>query len=221
MGFDEGLKGLSLEARKGRRWRWARAGVVLLVGWELLAWGAALALVVTAELPQADALVVLSGSTSYVERALWAAQLFREGRAPRVLLTNDAARGGWSTAEQRNPYFVERAAEELRRAGVPAERIEVLPGTVDGTYEESVRLREYAAANGLRSLLVVTSGYHSRRALWTLRRVFATGGVEVGLSAAPPGPTTPRPATWWMSAGGWRVVAGEYLKFIYYWRHYG
>lgn len=194
---------------------------MLLAGWELLAWGAALALLATAEMPKADALVVLSGSTSYVERALWAAQLFREGRAPRVLLTNDAARSGWSTAEQRNPYFVERAAEELRRAGVPAERIEVLPGTVGGTHEESVRLREYAAAKGLRSLLVVTSGYHSRRALWTLRRVFGAGGVEVGLSAAPPGAATPRPATWWMSAGGWRVVAGEYLKFIYYWQHYG
>jgi uncharacterized SAM-binding protein YcdF (DUF218 family) len=115
---------------------------------------------------------------------------------------------------------VERAAAELRRAGVPAERIEVLPRVVNGTHDEAVLLREYAAAKGLRSLLVVTSAYHSRRALWTLRRVFERSGVAVGLSAPPPDGATPSPATWWLSARGWREVAGEYLKFIYYRLHY-
>jgi uncharacterized SAM-binding protein YcdF (DUF218 family) len=194
---------------------------LLLAVWELLAWGSARALWVDAELSRADVLVVLSGSTSYVERARWAAQLFHAGGAPRVVLTNDDRRGGWSNAEQRNPYFVERAAEELRGAGVPAERIEVLPQTVAGTHDEAVLLREYAEARGARSLIVVTSAYHSRRALWTLRRVFRGSGIEVGLSAVPPGGSqTPTPATWWLSARGWQMVAGEYLKFIYYWLHY-
>lgn len=200
---------------------WRRAGVclLLLAFWELLAWGGARALMVSAEMPRAEALVVLSGSTSYVERARRAAQLFHEGRAPRVVLTDDGGRSGWSNAEQRNPYFVERAAAELLSAGVPAENIEVLPRAVSGTHDEAVLLREYAGTKGMRSLLVVTSAYHSRRALWTLRRVFAGSGVEVGLSA-PPGVQTPSPAWWWLSARGWQVVAGEYLKFTYYWLHY-
>ena len=194
--------------------------LLLLAAWELLAWGGARALMVRAEIERADALVVLSGSTSYVERARWAARLFHEGRAPRVVLTNDGRRGGWSQAEQRNPYFVERAAEELARAGVPAGQIEVLPETVAGTHDEAVLLREYAASKGLRSVCVVTSAYHSRRALWTLRRAFGGSGVGVGLSAPPPGGQTPSPATWWLSARGWQVVAGEYSKFIYYWLYY-
>ena len=194
--------------------------MLLLAAWELLAWGGARVLFVQAEVPHADALVVLSGSPAYVERALWAARLFREGRAPRVVLTDDGRRGGWSNAERRNPYFVERAAEELRRAGVPAERIEILPRAVTGTHDEALLLREYAVARGARSLSVVTSAYHSRRALWTLRRVFEGSGVEVGLSAVPAGSLTPAPATWWLSARGWQMVAGEYLKFIYYWLHY-
>jgi uncharacterized SAM-binding protein YcdF (DUF218 family) len=195
--------------------------VLVLAAWELLAWGGARVLSVQAELPRADALAVLSGSTAYVERARRAAQLFHEGRAPRVVLTDDGRRGGWSNAERRNPYFVERAAEELRRAGVPAERIEILPRIVTGTHDEAVLLREYAGARGVRSLCVVTSAYHSRRALWTLRRAFEGSGVEVGLSAAPAGGLTPAPATWWLSALGWQMVAGEYLKFTYYWLHYG
>ncbi|MGH9944035.1 MAG: YdcF family protein [Pyrinomonadaceae bacterium] len=199
---------------KSLPWRRARVCVLLLAEWELLAWGGARALLVNAEVSRADALVVLSGSTSYVERARWAAQLFHAGRAPRVVLTNDDQRGGWSNAERRNPYFVERAAEELRRTGVPAERNEVLPRAVTGTHDEAVLLREYAGAKGARSLLVVTSAYHSRRALWTLRRAFRESGVEVGLSAVPVGGSqTPAPATWWLSA---RLANGSGRVFEVY-----
>jgi uncharacterized SAM-binding protein YcdF (DUF218 family) len=198
----------------------ARTGVLFLLAWELISWTGARALITRAELPRAETLVVLSGSTSYEERAGWAAQLFKEGRSPHIVLTNDDTRGGWSNAQQRNPYFVERSVEELRRAGVPAQSIEVLPRAVNSTYDEAVLLREYATARGVGSLLVITSGYHSRRALWTLRRVFRGSGVEVGLSAAPAGRQTPAPSTWWLSAWGWHLVAGEYLKFIYYWLHY-
>jgi uncharacterized SAM-binding protein YcdF (DUF218 family) len=195
------------KTRNGLQWRRALFCLAALAGWELLAWCGALALRASAEIPRADALAVLSGSTTHVERARWAARLFHEGRAPRVVLTNDGQRGGWSNAEGRNPYFVERAAEELRSAGVPAGRIEVLPRPVGGTRDEAARLR---------SLYVVTSAYHSRRALWTLRREFEGSGVEVGLSAVPPGDQTPAPGLWWLSARGWQMVAGEYLKFIYY-----
>ena len=197
----------------GRRAAWA---LVALAAWSLAAWGAARWLVVRADLPKADALAVLAGSSTYVERSRRAAELFREGRAPLVLLTDDGQRGGWSAAEERNLFFVERAAEELRRAGVPADRIEVLPGAVSSTHDEAVRLREHAGARGLRSVLVVTSAYQSRRALWTLRRVFEGSGVEVGLSAVEPGLQAPRAATWWFVPLGWRLVPGEYLKLIYY-----
>jgi hypothetical protein len=95
-----------------------------VVAWPPLAWGAALWLAAGAGpssgAANADALAVLAGSSTYVERARLAAALFREGRAPLVLLTDDNLMGGWSEAEQRNPLFVERAAGELRRAGVPA-----------------------------------------------------------------------------------------------------
>lgn len=204
------------------RQRRIRVGLLLaLVAWPLVAWAAARALTVRAEVARADAIVVLSGSSAYVERTRRAAELFRAGVAPKVILTNDNAMSGWSSAQQRNPLFVERATEELRRAGVPGERIEVLPQTVAGTYEEAVLLREYAAARGTRSLLFVTSGYHSRRALWTLRRVFRESGVEVGLAASSPGDQTPTPFTWWWSRRGWRAVGLEYPKLIYYRVRYG
>jgi uncharacterized SAM-binding protein YcdF (DUF218 family) len=202
--------------RAERARRVACAGAALSLAAWLMAWGAAQLLIVRAELPHADALVVLAGSSAYTERVLHAAQLFSEGRAPLIILTHDGERSNWSDSQQRNPFFVERAAEELRRAGVPAERIEVLPRTVSSTHEEAMLLREYTTEHQIHSILLVTSAYHSRRALWTMRRVLRGSGVEVGLSAAALGRETPSSVTWWWYPRGWRIVAGEYLKLAYY-----
>src|SRR6185369_711733 len=146
-----------------------------------VAWAAAKFLVVNTPLHNADAIVVMSGSAVYKERTLRAAEFYHQGLAPRIILTNDNLRGEWSSAEQRNPFFYERARNNLLFLGVPAERVEVIAQPVTSTYEEAQTLREYAVAHGLRSLLVVTSAYHSRRALWTLNRVFAGTGIEISL----------------------------------------
>ena len=208
---------------KSRRWRSRRTLkwlLLFLVVWFLLAWLAARALVVDAHLASADAIVVMSGSSAYRERTQKAAELYRQGRAPLVLLTDDQTRGGWSSAQQRNPYFVERATDELIKAGVPADRIRIVPGLASSTRAEALILKDYALAQGLRSVLVVTSAYHSRRALRTLRQTFADTPTTVGLESAPRGSTTPSPFFWWLLPEGWRSVGGEYVKLTYYWFNY-
>lgn len=201
-------------------WRRGRIALLALLIWSLLAWAAAEALIVKSELAQADALVVLAGSSTYVERTQRAAQLFQEGRAPKIILTNDNVPGGWSVEEERNPLFVELAADELKRQGVPAEKIEIVPGVVSSTYDEAVRLSQYAGAKNLRSILIVTSAYQSRRALWIMRRVFSGSEVVIGITVVEPGQQAPRSATWWWSGLGWQMVPGEYLKMAYYWVKY-
>jgi uncharacterized SAM-binding protein YcdF (DUF218 family) len=195
--------------------------LVFIVVWGILAWVAARALMVTAPLASADAIAVLSGSGTYVERTRKAAELYRQGRAPLVLLTDDHMRGGWSSALQRNPYFVERATDQLIDQGVPAEKIRIVPGLASSTHDEALLIKDYATAQELRSILVVTSAYHSRRALRSLRHSFAGTGTVVGLEPVPPGSQTPSPAFWWLQLKGWRSVGGEYVKLVYYWLKYG
>jgi len=195
--------------------------LILIVAWFVVAWLAARALIVNVDLPQADAIVVLSGSSTYVERTHKAAELYNQRRAPLVVLTDDNTRGGWSSAQQRNPYFVERAHEELVRLGVPPAQIRVAPGVADGTSAEASIIKDYAAAHGLRSVLVVTSAYHSRRALRTLRQAFAGTGTTLGITTVPTGWQTPAPAFWWLHFEGWRSVGGEWVKLIYYWLKFG
>lgn len=184
-----------------------------IVAW-LLAWGAARLLVVCAPLENADAILVLSGSSRLAERNHLAAELFRQGRAPRVILTNDYQQLGWDSKEQRNPFSYEFARMILQADGVPSEQIEVLTQLVKGTYGELELARKYARQQRLRSLLIVTSAYHSRRALWTAGNLFKGTGVVIGLEHASPAPS---PWIWWLHTGGWQLVPGEYLKMLYYW----
>ena len=202
---------------------WARGWKVVLtlvLAWPFVAWLAALALINPVSLPRADAVVVLSGSSAYIERSRRAAELYKEGRAPRVVLTNDNLRGPWSEARQVNPLFVERAQEELVRAGVPAASVEVLPDTVGGTHDEAVAVYNYATQKGIHSVLFVTSPYHTRRALWTMQRAFRNSGVAVGVETMEDGEQTPPATTWWLHRRGWSVVALEYPKLIYYYWKY-
>lgn len=194
--------------------------LAVLAIWPLLAWIAARKLIATAELTHADAIVVLAGSSAYVERAHRAAQLFREGRAGKIVLTNDNQESGWSNELQRNPLFIERAAAELVDAGVSQSAIELLSHPVSSTHDEALLLRDYAVAHDLRSILIVTSAYHSRRALWIFRRAFAGSSINVGIATVAPGWQTPAPSTWWLRPSGWETVAGEYLKFLYDWCFY-
>src|SRR5712664_2328195 len=187
-------------------------GLLCLCSWPLLALFAAQLLIVKSELAAADAIVMLSGSATYLERADWAARLYREGRAPVIILTNDSLISGWDRKEERNPYFYELAARELLKRGVPESKIQVVSDIALGTYEESLGVRDYATAHRLKRLLVVTSAYHTRRTLWSLRHACEGSGIEVGIDSPPPGWQTPAPSRWWWRRWGWKVVAGEYVK---------
>lgn len=191
---------------------------MILLLWPVLAWVAARALLPDQNdcAASADAMVVLAGARAYPERTRLAAELFGDGVAPRILLTHDGVRGEYLATQTRNPWMVERAAWALQRHGVPIPRIEILPGVVSSTRDEAELLRRYAAERPLRSLLVVTSGYHARRARWTFDRAFADSGTRIYLCSVSPEGTRLAPGRWWLSLAGWDEVAGEYVRRIGY-----
>ena len=168
----------------------------------------------------ADAIVVMSGSGTFRERAQHAAALFRRRPRPKIVLTNDYLQSNWSQAEQRNPYYYERSRDELLRAGVPDDKIAVIMVPIRSTHDEAVLLKGYADANHLSSLLIVTSAYHSRRVFWTFRRVFAGSGKLIGIDPAEPRIESPAAATWWLHRLGWEMVPKEYAKILVYWLRY-
>lgn len=188
--------------------------------WILLAPFLAENLIVEKNLPQAEAIFILGGSSTYIERCQHAAFLFKRGIAPKIFLTNDGQQAGWDRREQRNPYFVEKARRELISQGVPENAVEILPKIVDGTKDEANLLVDIFGERKLYSVLLVTSAYHSRRTLQTFEAAAASQKdltVEIGINPAPAGLQTPSPASWWLKPAGWKWIGGEYLKILYYW----
>lgn len=194
--------------------------LIFFTGWILIAPFLAERLIVEKSLTHADVIVVLGGSSVYLERTEKAAEVYKAGVAPKILLTDDGEKSGWSRTEKRNPPFVELARANLVAQGVPVENIEIIKPNGSGTVYEAQVLREKARENDWQSILIVTSAYHTRRALRTFEKVFASENIQIGIAAPQTGRQTPSPFYWWLTIRGWNMVAGEYVKSFYYWMYY-
>jgi uncharacterized SAM-binding protein YcdF (DUF218 family) len=168
-------------------------------------WILSRALVVQVSLPRADAIVVMAGAPVYFDRVAHAGRLYLDGRAPRILLTNDGVRGSWSRTLQRNPLYYERAILRLNQAGVPSTAVEVLPGRVDRDVRGSKPHLGFAREHGFASVIVVTSDFHTRRAFWSVRRALQGARINVGVEP------TASSAAWWKT-NGVQAVFSEYVK---------
>ena len=103
--------------------------------------------------------------------------------------------------------------------GLAAAAIEDLVEPAIGPEEAGATL-SYAAARGLRSVLVVTSPYHGRRALATFRQAFGASPVRVGIATASQ-ESLLRPDRWWTSASDRWYVAYESAGILWYAVRYG
>lgn len=193
---------------------------LLLGAWIIIAPFLATALIVEKPLDHSDAIIVLSGSAVYKERTKKAAELYKQGISPRIFITDDATKSGWNAGEEKNIPYVELEQRELIANGVSPDAITVLPGTVAGTDDEAKKLREEIDARPLSKVLIVTSAYHTRRALRTFEKILAGKNVEIGIAHPPAGEQTPQPNYWWLKPRGWQTVAGEYVKSVVYYVFY-
>ncbi len=169
-------------------------------------------LIVSQEPEPADLLMVLNGSED--TRPVYASQLYRHGFSPRVAI----ARAESGTAVQLGlyPNATDVAVQVLQRLGVPAEHIVTIPvaGGVTSTRDEARALADYASANEIRRVIVVTSALHTRRARWVFRRQLAPLGIEVRMVGAPH--IGYDASNWWRRERGLVGVTNEYLKLLYY-----
>ncbi len=175
--------------------------------------GAAHLLTVRDSLRGADAILMMSGD--YDVRPEEAARVYRLGLAPRVVLVREkdspAVRLGVL------PNSSDAAVAVMRRLGVPQAAIVVLrfPGGAASTDDESRAFREWAYTARPRTVIAVTSAFHSRRARWLLRRQLDRLDVTVLMDGVPDWEFDE--SNWWRNKRGLIVYVEEYLKFIHNW----
>jgi len=134
------------------------------------------------ELPEAEAIILLGGSTRVPtpprntveitesgDRVLYAAHLYKEGKAPLIIAT-----GGRITWLQNAPPEADSMKNLLIEIGVPESAI-IEETQALNTYENALYTKKILEQRGIKQSLLVTSASHMPRSL----RVFQKQGIDV------------------------------------------
>jgi uncharacterized SAM-binding protein YcdF (DUF218 family) len=138
--------------------------------------------IVEDQLERSDAIIVLSDDNFYADRATRAAELFRRDMAPEVVASGRRLR----------PFagIAELMVHDLSERGVPKGKIEAFAHDANNTREEAQALAQLAARKKWRSVIVVTSNYHTRRVRYIYARVFPST-IRVQIASARDGDFDP------------------------------
>ncbi len=146
----------------------------------------------------ADAIVVLGGGSG--ERPLKAAELFRGGAAPRVIIS------GGGDMEQNERMLLDH--------GVPADVIQIESAS-KSTRQNALFTIPLLRADGAHQVILVTSWYHSRRTL----KCFRHYAPDIEFYSHPSYFGSERSARSGTHIG--HYIGAEYVKLLGYWVCYG
>jgi len=165
-------------------------------------------------LDRADVILILAGAR--VERWLEGFELYKEGWAPRIVISPgpvDRIEYALHARGVRFPRQGDLVRDALLALGVPADAVTVLPDGVDNTAAEAAALQR-AFPPGITRLIVVTSPYHTRRAGFAFRRAFKHTPVTVIVRGSRY--SEAQPSRWWRRREDIRYIMSEMPKFVAY-----
>lgn len=163
---------------------------------------------------KSDLIVCLSGKN--VERGLAAADVFNRGLAPQVLVPREELPDGYDLLREKGlgyPESGELLAALLKALGVPESAILMGDVPVRSTLEEAEAVRALVERNHYRSVILITSPTHSRRAWLIFKRVMRE--TETRLAMVPTPYSRFKPEDWWKDRRYVQEVVLEYEKLIH------
>jgi len=175
-------------------------------------------LVVAHEPQKSDLIVCLAGGN--IERGLATADLYREGLAPSVFLTDEELPDGYALLKERGLHYPENIdllVMVLRGLGVPEAAVLRSPRRVTSTYDEALSVKGLIERHGYDSIILVTSPTHSRRAWMIFKRVLREEGCRIFMVPTPYSGF--HPGDWWEKREYTRQVVLEYQKIFFFLLH--
>jgi uncharacterized SAM-binding protein YcdF (DUF218 family) len=161
---------------------------------------------VVSQTPEGAGIVVVLAGDIRGERILRAIELVHQGYAPRVLVDGAMEIYGSREADVAITFALQHDASP--------EILEPFPMDADSTIEEAKIVDAELERRGIRKALVVTSNYHTRRAL-RIFEALGSGKVKYVMVAAPSSDF--QPDRWWYTRSGKKTLLLEYLKTINSW----
>ena len=145
-----------------------------------------------------DAIVILGDDNYNGDRATRAAELLKDGWAPRVIASGRYLR----------PYagIAELEEHDLADRGVPRSAIVRLAHRAENTRDEAIEISRMIAQHGWKRILVVTSDYHTRRTRYICVRTFPPGTTLRVVAARD---SDYDPDNWWRTRGGTKIFFHE------------
>ena len=181
----------------------------------VLSWLGSLMIVVD-PIQASDAILILDGSY-FGEREIVATDLYKDGYAPRVVVTLGYEPQSSEILRQRR---VRPASPKefklllLSELGVPDDSIVVLEEGIESTFDEAKLVADWVDDASIGSLILVTTRFHSARALYIFERVF--GDRNVRLTMYPTSVNYFNPETWWRNRKTLRIGLFELQKLLFY-----
>jgi uncharacterized SAM-binding protein YcdF (DUF218 family) len=161
-------------------------------------------LVVNDDLRAADAVITIGGNGP--ERVARAIELLGDGYGRYLIVSGGPYGGGRNSA-----LIMQRQA---LAAGLSAERI-LVDDRAQSTADNAVGSAALMKDRRLRSAILLTSPYHTRRAAVVFSRVFGRQGLAVRVLAVDDRHF--RVERWWTREFERRLVIGEYVKLLASW----
>ncbi len=152
------------------------------------------------ECGHADAIVALTGGSGRLKKAL-ALLLSEKGDYLIISGVNKSSDIG-------SIFFV----EFMEKKYVPHERVIMEKGS-KSTYENALATKKIVEFRNFKSLILLTSGYHMRRALYTFRRVLP---FDVAICAYPVYSPNFKLDNIWRDSRSFFILLSEFIKFYWY-----
>ncbi|MCI3922723.1 YdcF family protein [Paenibacillus sp. TRM 82003] len=160
-------------------------------------------------LASSDVIIVLGGEADG-ERTRKAAELYREGIAPKLMIS-DGTKMSWRTTAMKEMYDL--AVLE----GVKPEDI-VKEDRSRSTYENALYTKELMLEHGFDSALVVTTDWHGKRSRFIFEKVYKVSDIQLSYCGTPDARSDF--AAWWKDGEKQQVVLTEWAKTLVYWAKY-
>lgn len=149
---------------------------------------------------KSDAIVAVSGGDTEA-RAGEAIKLYENGWAPLLVFSGAAQdKSGPSNAEAMRQYAI--------RQGVPSDAI-LIDEDSETTRQNAENTQTIFAQQNITSVILVTSGYHQRRA-----GLEFNARTDVAVRNHPVASDNQWSSIWWLTPFGWFLAVGEFIKII-------